>query len=313
MTSEGIVLEGRRVLVTGATGQVGLPVAKALAAQNEVAAAARFKDAGAKAELEAAGARCVTVNLVAGDVSQVPEDLDYVLHFAVAKSNNWDKDLAGNAEGVGLLMARCRNAKAFLHCSSTGVYQPDGHRHFAEDDALGDNHRVLPFLETYSITKIAAEAVARTGARLWDLPTTIARLNVPYGDNGGWPAMHLEMMLAGMAVPVHVDAPSLFNPIHEDDVVAHLPRLLAVASVPATTVNWGGDDVVSVEDWCAYLAELTGLEARLEPTAEALQSVAIDVTRQHELIGGSTVGWQEGMRRMVEARHPELLRDRTRG
>jgi nucleoside-diphosphate-sugar epimerase len=34
-------------------------------------------------------------------------------------------------------------------------------------------------METYSITKIAAEAVARTMARALGLPTTIARLNVP--------------------------------------------------------------------------------------------------------------------------------------
>ena len=45
-------------------------------------------------------------------------------------------------------------------------------------------------METYSIAKIAAEAVARYGARRFELPTTIARLTVPYGDNGGWPAIH---------------------------------------------------------------------------------------------------------------------------
>jgi len=300
-------VDGKRVLVTGATGQVGLPVARALAADNEVFAAARFRDAAARAELEAAGARCVTVDLAAGDLDQVPADLDYVVHLAVMKTNDWDRDLTGNAEGVGLLMARCRGAKAFLHCSSTGVYQPDGHRSFTEDDPLGDNHRVLSFMSTYSICKIAAEAVVRTAARVYDLPTTIARLNVPYGDNGGWPAFHLEMMLAGMAVAVGADAPSLYNPIHEDDIVAQIPGLLAAASVPATIVNWGGVDVVSIEDWCAWLGELTGLDPVLEPSADALPSVTVDLTRQHALVGPTTVGWRDGMERMVAARHPELL------
>jgi len=46
------------------------------------------------------------------------------------------------------------------------------------------------------------------------------------------------MMLAGQPVPVHEDAPSEFNPIHEDDIVAQVPKLLGVASVPATVVNW---------------------------------------------------------------------------
>jgi UDP-glucuronate 4-epimerase len=77
---------------------------------------------------------------------------------------------------------------------------------------LGDSHRVWDFLATYSLSKIAAEAMARFCARHLSLPTTIARLNVPYGDNGGWPAVHVDMMLAGMAIPVHTDGPSTYSP-----------------------------------------------------------------------------------------------------
>ena len=39
------------------------------------------------------------------------------------KSGDFDYDLAANAEGVGNLMTRCRGAKAFLHFSSTAVYE----------------------------------------------------------------------------------------------------------------------------------------------------------------------------------------------
>ena len=93
----------------------------------------------------------------------MPTDVDYVLNLAVVKSNRWDIDLAANAEAAGLLMAHCRTATALLHCSSTGVYEPAGLHALAETDALGDNHRVI--METYSIAKIAAEAVVRTCAR----------------------------------------------------------------------------------------------------------------------------------------------------
>ena len=115
---------------------------------------------------------------------------------------------------------------------------------------------------TYSVCKIAAEGVARTTARLEDLPTTIARLNVPYGDNGGWPAFHLEMILADQPVPVHPEAPNLFNPIHDDDIVRQLDSLLDAATVPATIVNWGGSEQVSIEEWSAYLGELAGRDAK---------------------------------------------------
>jgi nucleoside-diphosphate-sugar epimerase len=300
-------LTDRTIVVTGVTGQVARPLALALAKDNRVIGAARFNDAAAREELESAGIECVRIDLATGDVGGLPEDADHVLNFAVTKSNDWEADLAANGGGLAYLMEHHRGARSFLHCSSTAVYKPDGHHVFAEDDPLGDNHGVWSFLRTYSICKIAAEGTARWAAARFSLPTTIARLSVPYGDNGGWPAIHLHMMLNGHAVPVHVNAPSVYCPLHADDIVAMVPRLLAVASVPAVTVNWGGSEAVSIEEWCTYLAEITGTEARFEPTELTIDSVQIDPTRMHELIGPTTVPWRDGMRRMAKALHPDLV------
>jgi nucleoside-diphosphate-sugar epimerase len=162
-------------------------------------------------------------------------------------------------------------------------------------------------MPTYSIAKIATEAVVRTEARQLGLPTTIARLNVPYGDNGGWPAIMLDLALCGLPIEVPPGGPASYNPIHEDDIIAMIPKLLGAASVPATTVNWGGDETVSVADWTAYLTELTGVSIELQESPSAIPSVTIDLTTQHELIGTTAVPWQDGFRRMVAARHPELL------
>jgi nucleoside-diphosphate-sugar epimerase len=303
------VLSGQTIVVTGATGQVGFPVAVALAADNEVIAPARFSSASARERLEAAGVTCVVADLGAGQLAAVPTDPDYVLNFAVAKSNDWDADLRDNAEGVGLLMARCRGARAMLHCSTTGVYEDTGGGGpYAEDAPLGDNHRVSPFLPTYSISKIATEAAARLSARLWDLPTTIARLNVPYGDNGGWPSIMIALAQAGIPTEVPADGPAVYNPIHEDDIVAMVPALLEAATVPATIVNWGGEEVVSVQEWTAELTRLTGVEIPLVESPSAIPSVVADLTKAHDLIGRAQVPWRDGFRRMVEARHADLLR-----
>ena len=85
-----------------------------------------------------------------------------------------------------------------------------------------------------------------------------------------------------------------------------MPGLLDAASVPATIVNWGGPSA-SIEEWCAFLGELTGLEPTFEETAATIGSVHVDLTKMAALVGEARVGWQDGMRRMVEARHPELL------
>jgi nucleoside-diphosphate-sugar epimerase len=299
-------ITGAKILVTGVTSEVAKPVAFSLAKENEVYGAARWRDPAAREPFEAHGIKPVTADFVKGDLSGLPETVDYVAHFAVVKSQKWNIDLDGNVGGVLLLMERYQDAQAFFHCSTTAVYQPDGHTEFSEDSPLGDNHREY-FLPTYSISKIAAEAAVRHGARRYQLPTTIARLNVPYGDGGGWPFIHLAMMEAGQDIAVHKNSPSVFQPLHTDDIVATVPRLIEIADVPPTTVNWGGDEKVSVEEWTAYLSELTGLPANLVTSPHSLESVELNLDRMHELVGHSTVAWKDGFRRMVEALRPDLL------
>jgi nucleoside-diphosphate-sugar epimerase len=291
--------------VTGATGQVALPVALALARHNDVVGLARFTDTVARERLERAGVTCSPVDLADPDLTSVPPGPDVVLNFAVVKSGRWDVDLRANAEATGLLMAHCAKATAFLHCSSTGVYQPAGRHELVETDPLGDNHRAI--MPTYSISKIAAEAVVRTECRQLALRTTIARLNVPYGDNGGWPAWHLESILAAAPVAVHPNGPNLYNPIHEDDIIAMLPALVDAATVPATIVNWGGDEQASIEEWSAYLGQLVDRPVRFEETEQTIESVTTDNTKRRAIAGPTTVSWRDGFARMVRARHPELL------
>ncbi len=303
----GTTISGAKVLITGVTSEVAKPVALALAKENEVYGAARWRDAATREPFESAGVKPVFLDVVKGQLEDLPEKVDYVAHFAVVKSGKWSVDLDGNVHGLALLMERFADAKAFLHCSTSAVYEPHPHTEAHEDSPLGDNHRAY-YLETYSICKIAAEAVARHGALRYNLPTTIARLNVPYGDGGGWPMFHLALMEAGQEVAVHEVAPNTFQPIHTDDIVAMVPKLLEVADVPPTTVNWAGDERVSVEEWTAYLGELTGLTPKLAVSEHSIASGKVSLDRMHELVGHTSVHWRDGMRRMVEAMRPDLIK-----
>ena len=42
----------------------------------------------------------------------------------------------------------------------------------------------------------------------------------------------LMACLAGIPIPVPAGVPASYNPIHEDDIIATIPKLLAAASVP---------------------------------------------------------------------------------
>jgi nucleoside-diphosphate-sugar epimerase len=302
------MLENQTILVTGVTGQVAFPVAAELAKRNRVLALGRYGRDGDRERVAAVGAEPVVGDLAAGQFANIPDGLDYVLHFAVAKSgeDDFNGDLAMNAEGVGLLMQHCRNAKAFLHCSTTGVYRAKEEGRIDEASPLADHHRHM--LSTYSICKIAAEAVVRTSARQLDLPTTIARLAVPYGSAGGWPWFHLMMMKAGVPIPVHPSGTNYFPLLHEEDYVSHIEGLLGLASVPATIVNWAGSEDTSVEEWCRYLGELTGLEPKFEASETALEPLLLDTSQLKAKVGPSKVHWKDGIRALVEARNPELLK-----
>jgi UDP-glucuronate 4-epimerase len=301
-------LDGARILVTGVTGSVAEPVARTLAARgHEVFGAARFADAARRTALEEAGVHTARLDLAGPDLTDVPPDIDVVLHFALARTNKFEKDLRINAEGVAFLIEHVSGARAFLHCSSTAVYEPTGHDPRREDDPLGDSHRPFGFMPTYSITKIAAESSARYAARRFGVPTVIARLGVPYGDTYGWMLFHLAMMEAGQPIPVHTNGPTQFSPLHHDDIVASLPYLLGAAAVPAPTLNWAGPEVVGIEDWSTELGRLTGLTPEFAPTDATLESIIADTSRLTSLGFTPTVSWRDGLRRLVETTRPDLL------
>jgi nucleoside-diphosphate-sugar epimerase len=301
-----VELANTKMLITGPTGQVALPVVEHFAKIADVYALARFRKEEDKAQIEALGATVIAADLAEPDtLTAIPEDIDYVLNFAVVKSGDFDYDLAANGEGVGNLMMRCKNAKAFVHFSSTAVYEYAGHEPRSENSPLGDNHRVM--FPTYSISKIAAETVCKFVAHQQGIPTTIARLSVPYGDNGGWMYYHMLMMQGGVPIELHPDKPNEYNPLHVNDYIEKIPYLLGAATQEVTTLNFGGSEKVSIEQWCDYIAQLTGFEPVFSENPKAFGSLCIDTQRMHELIGETSMDWREGIRRQLENLAPEVL------
>ena len=204
-------------------------------------------------------------------------------------------------------MQHCRKAKAALVVSTFSTYKPndDPHHPFKETDPLGDVNS--PHAPTYSMSKIAEEAVARTMARLLNLPTTVARMNASYSWNGGLPAYHLDWMMNDSEVSLRAPGSTGYNPIDQVDINAQVPKLLSVASVPATICNWGGDDAVSTEEYVSFLASLVDKSAQFVYTDHGIPGRAFDNTRRQQLIGDCAVKWQDGFRKLAATRYPDLV------
>ncbi len=301
------MLRGEKILLTGPAGQIAYPLTAYLSRDNEVWGVSRFEDATARQRIEAVGATAVSCDLASGDYQQLPTDFTYLLHLAAYQGTDLDYDhaIVVNAEATGLIMQHCRGVKAALVMSTSSVYRAnaDPFHAFAETDPLGE--AATPWAPTYQASKLGQEAVARFAARAFGIPTVIARMNASYGPNGGLPAFHLDAIRSGIPVPARWD-PCPYSPIFQDDINEQTEALLAAASVPATIVNWCGDEVVSIQEWTAYLGELTGLPAK-STVVEAPGShrgMVCDPTRRASLTGPCKVGWRDGLRRVVEERPP---------
>jgi nucleoside-diphosphate-sugar epimerase len=300
------MIRERKVLVTGATGNIGLPLVEFLAAENTVWAAARYSDSTVRDRVAAAGAVTHVVDMASADFAGLPDDFDYVVHLVTSGSGDSDVAIRVDGEGTALLLQHCRRASAVLVMSSGSVYRRAGEpsHHYRETDPLGEG--LVPSLPAYSLSKHVQEAAARSAARLYDLPVTVARMGTAYGGNGGLPAWHLDAIMAGQQVPVgNVDAK--FVPIHEDDIHDQLEDLLGAATIPATIVNWGGDEIVSPREWTRYLGELTGKDVRFDETV-GYPGCIFDVTKRQSITGPCQVSWREGMARVVDARYPGARR-----
>ncbi|NSC20062.1 NAD(P)-dependent oxidoreductase [Streptomyces albus subsp. chlorinus] len=304
-------MQGKKILVTGGTGQVARPVAEALAPDNEVWCLGRFGDPDARKALEERGARTVTWDMAADGLEDLPRDFTHVLHSAVHRGDGRDFEETArvNAVGTARLMTHCSSAEAFLYVSSGVIYhRADSTHRYREGDPLGG---AAPWLPTYPIAKLSAEGVVRGLAEALSLPAVTARLNIAYGPygHGGMPMILFDQMRRGQPCAVPREGQNYCNLLHTDDVVRQVPLLWDAARVPARVVNWGGDEEVGVTDLLGYMSALTGVPVVLERGDHSRETAVFDHEVRRGLIGGCSVGWRSGIARTL-AEMFEEYRDR---
>ncbi|MCP2338100.1 NAD-dependent epimerase/dehydratase family protein [Actinomadura rupiterrae] len=304
------MIHGKKILITGGTGQVARPVAEALAAGNEVWCLGRFGDRDARKALGELGIRTRVWDMGHGSLpDDLPGDFTHVLHSAVHRGDGTDFDdtVRINTTGTAQLMRHCADAEAFLYVSSGVVYNRADRMHrYRETDPIGGQ---APWLPTYPVAKISTEGLVRGLAAALGLPTTIARLNVAYGPygHGGLPVILFRRMADGLPCAVPREGQNFCNLLHTDDVVRQTPLLWDVASVPATVVNWGGDEEVGITDLLHHMAALTGIEPRLDPGDLSRETAVFDHTRRLELVGPCEVDWRAGVARVLAHHAPDLV------
>jgi UDP-glucuronate 4-epimerase len=289
------LMAGKKVLVTGASGLVAFPVVVELAKANEVYAVARFSDPEQKRMLEAAGAICVPFDLTSADLSPLPEQVDVVVNYGVLPPT-FPEHFEVNTVAVGRLARRYRDAQAFVQGSTGSLYKYQGERPLREDDPYG----VHPPVEMYSASKIAAEYLLKHISEDYGLPVTVVRIFSFYGPRGGGVTQRIDQVAKGLPVAVYPGASNMHTPMYEDDYVEKTIGAAGIAKVGVETVNLGGPDAVTTQDYCRIAGEILGKEPIFVENSLS-HPIWADTSKMERLLGPCKVSIREGVRRVIEA------------
>ena len=307
---------GRRVLVTGAGGFIGSHLAEALVrAGARVRALVRYNSFSRRGWLDESPL-AQDMEIIAGDVCDAGQmhasmkDIDIVYHMAALVGVPYSyaaisSNVRVNVEGTLNVLEAARQAgvQRFVLASSSQVYGT------ALEVPIKETHP-LQAQSPYSATKIAAEKLAESYFRAFDLPVVILRVFCTFGPRQSTRAIVptiVTQLLNGASVKLGSITPIRDYNYFEDSVASFMLAGIEPKAV-GRTVNIAGNNEVSIGDLAAKIANLIGRPLRIETDPARVRPENSEVLR---LLGSNALadellGWQqqvdldEALRRTIE-------------
>jgi nucleoside-diphosphate-sugar epimerase len=252
-----MALNGRRVLVTGASGFVGGALARALA---DAGAFVR----GLVRQPSRAGyiANYPNITLVTGDLSdpeslrRAVEGVEYVFHVAAAMGGALEKQEKINVEGTRTLaqLAAEAGVRRFVHVSSVAIYG------FADlPDRVTEDTPPSPAAYAYSVTKWRGELALREVAAQTGLEFSIIRPGMIYGPRSNPWTVQMFKLSRRFAVLFIGDGRGNCMPVHIDDVCSLAMLLAEHPNAAGEVFNCTPDPGIS---WRQFLSAYAALKGR---------------------------------------------------
>ena len=318
MTSTpGTSLGGRNVLVTGAGGFIGSHLTERLAAEGaNVRAMVRYSSSGSRGWLERSP-HAAGIDFRYGDISdrdfvrKAMDGCDVVFHLAALIGIPYsyvspDAYVRTNIVGTMNVLeaARQLGTGRVLITSTSEVYGT------ALTAPISEEHPKQP-QSPYSATKIAADCMAESFWRSFDLPVGIVRPFNTFGPRQSARAVIPTIISQCLAGAEEIRLGNL-SPTRDLNYVDNtVDGFLAAADGDAAmgqALNFGFGQEISIGDLAERIVSLTGSNARivseeqrLRPDRSEVERLLADNTKAREATGWEPrVGLDEGLTRTIE-------------
>lgn len=328
-------LDGKTVLVTGATGLIGSQFIKSIACYNrvnntniKVVAFVRSEEKAKKVFGE-----IPNIELLVGDINSKIEysgNVDYIIHGASATSSKYFVEhpvetIYTAIDGTKNILefAKEKNVESFVYLSSLEVYgTPDGTKEKIAENDYGYIDQ-LNVRSSYSEGKRMVECLCCSYAIEYGVPVKIARLSQTFGagveyNDGRVFAEFARCAIEKRDIVLHTQGNTVRTYCYTTDAISAL-IYIALFGETGTAYNVTNPDTACSIKEMAQLVCDTFKEADIKVVIDIPENVAsfgynpemvirLDSSRLEALGWKATVGMKEMFQRLVESMKTSKLK-----
>jgi NAD dependent epimerase/dehydratase len=306
------------ILVTGAGGFIGSHVCEELLrGGHRVRGLVRYTSHGSRGHLAEVSDEDDRLEVVYGDVrdayqmEQIVQGCDVVLHLAALIGIPYsyvapESYVATNVTGTLNILQACRKSRTrrLVVTSTSEVYGS------ALIVPMAETHPLQP-QSPYSASKIAADSLAQSFARSFELPVMVLRPFNTYGPRQSARAIIPTILTQVLSGKETIELGDL-SPRRDFTYVEDTARAFALAAetpgIDGETIHFGQGDSVSIgeiADRCIALVgrsvEIKTVALRRRPERSEVELLVCDATKARERLGWKPdVPLDEGLKRTAQ-------------
>ena len=250
-----------KVLITGGTGYIGGRFISYL-----LASGTEETEIYVLARRECTEWRQYPVQVIRGDLVELEPDqfknqnFDVVIHFAALMADRDDLPEEtfhqANVVGTRNLIESLRgcHVRQFIYTSTVGVYGPTSTEPVREEIRTGSN------LSIYESTKLEGEMVCRELCDQYEMPWTILRLGLIYGEGMtyGWP--HVVDSTRKGEMHVIGDGVAMIQLSYITDIIDGIALTIGNPEAVGEVINLSGADACAISQVFNTIADILGVK-----------------------------------------------------